>query len=978
MSLIVLRRIAVLTLAVAGVSVSQFGCASHGASVAPTTMADAVVPTVPKPAGYIDYTEETLPNGLHVIYAPMDNAPAIHVRVLYHVGSRDEDPQRQGFAHMFEHMMFRGSQHVKQEEHMKLISQVGGDSNAFTSYDQTTYVNTLPSSHLEMALWLEADRMSSFKVNDTIFQTERKVVSEEWRLRTANPPTGTLGQDFAKTAYTAHSYRWTPIGDMEQLKRATSADLQDFFNKYYIPNNATLIIAGDIDVAKTMWLVRKYYGWIPKGPEVKREVPAEPPQTEERKLVVYRRSVQTPTMVMGYKTTTYRDEDNVALDAVAQILGGAGGGGGGGRRGGGGGGTSRLAKLLTNPPAGQRPVALRATASNDQLEDLSTFEIETATYPGVNIDEVEAKIKAAVATFVASGPTADELAKYKLQARQRLLRSRETCTAVATALGEAHVFAGDTSLVNREADLIAELTPEKLKAVAAKYLQPTGLTIVQYLPDPTGAKAHKADVAAGVAPAATLPAKPNRPLVDREVPFPKGYRTTPPMGQPIAAHFNHGVVGEVNGVKVVTLSDHRVPFVNFSITMQGGGAAEPKAKIGLASLTAAMLGRGAGGQDYLSQAEELQSHGVSLGASDAGDTTRFTGSASVDQLDYAVDKAVTMLTQPNFAVADFNRLRIQSVQGLRQFRRQDQALASRELAKALWPDTPLSRESSEETLAAITLDDVKEWYKQAYRRDGAFIVVSGDITPERSLEIAAKLTAVIPTGKGPVATYDVPAEPAKRRIILIDNPDARQATILVGFRGYTSDAPERSAGSVASQVLSAGIDARLNRYLRAEKGWTYGAYGNFSAGRHSGEFVASMATNPDTAGVSVEGIFKVLGEMRAAEITDDELDRAKSRSIGAMVMSMQTVQQQAAQRTEILLNGWPDDYYEQVPARVSAVTKEDVLKVMQRYTDPSNAVVVVVGSADDVAPQLKGLGDVEIVPMPALPDGGGMGGFGGQ
>src|SRR5215208_8184625 len=225
----------------------------------------------------IEFTQETLDNGLHVIYAPLHQAPVVHVRVLYHVGSRDERPDRQGFAHMFEHMMFRGSAHVKPEEHMKLIGVVGGNSNAFTSFDQTTYVNTIPSNHLEMALYLEADRMSSFNVDENIYKTERKVVAEEWRIR-QNRPYGTQYEDFLAKAFTTHSYRWTPIGNMEHLKAAEVAELQDFFNTYYLPNNATLIIAGDIDVEKTREMVKRFYGWIPRGPEVKRNIAAEPEQ----------------------------------------------------------------------------------------------------------------------------------------------------------------------------------------------------------------------------------------------------------------------------------------------------------------------------------------------------------------------------------------------------------------------------------------------------------------------------------------------------------------------------------------------------------------------------------------------------------------------------------------------------------------------------------------------------------------------------
>src|SRR5450432_1273769 len=188
----------------------------------------------------VEFEKQTLDNGLTVIYAPLHNAPVVHVRVLYHVGSRDEKPDRQGFAHMFEHMMFRGSAHVAPEQHMKMIGVNGGNSNAFTSFDQTTYFETIPSNAVQMALYLEADRMASFKVNDNIFQTERKVVAEEWRMRYANQPLGPMFADFSKLAFQTSSYRWTPIGDMDQLRQASSSELQQFFNTYYVPNNACL------------------------------------------------------------------------------------------------------------------------------------------------------------------------------------------------------------------------------------------------------------------------------------------------------------------------------------------------------------------------------------------------------------------------------------------------------------------------------------------------------------------------------------------------------------------------------------------------------------------------------------------------------------------------------------------------------------------------------------------------------------------
>ncbi|MEM6315545.1 MAG: pitrilysin family protein, partial [Planctomycetota bacterium] len=278
--------------------------------VGDTALADA--PTQELTVPTIDYHTQTLDNGLQVIYAPMDNAPVVHVRVLYHVGSRDEQPDRRGFAHMFEHMMFRGSAHVPSEKHMDLINATGGQSNAFTSFDQTTYINTVPSNHLEMALYLEADRMASFKVTPEVFDTERSVVTEEWRQRVANPPYGELFGDLFDLAYDEHHYQWTPIGDMDDLAAADVDELQAFHDLYYNPNNAALIVAGDFDLDQAKAWVKRYYAWIPAGPDFERPSPTEPEQTETKKRVVHKNNIPLTQIVFAYKTTDYADDDQYA------------------------------------------------------------------------------------------------------------------------------------------------------------------------------------------------------------------------------------------------------------------------------------------------------------------------------------------------------------------------------------------------------------------------------------------------------------------------------------------------------------------------------------------------------------------------------------------------------------------------------------------------------------------------------------------
>ena len=367
-----------------------------------------------------------------MIYAPLHQAPVVEVRVFYHVGSRDERPDRQGFAHMFEHMMFRGSAHVAAQAHMKILGAVGAQVNAFTSFDQTVYHETLPSSSLETALYLEADRMAGFRVSDTIFGTERKVVAEEWRMRYMNQPYGRLFQDFLGAAFTTHSYRWTPIGNMDQLKASRSNELQDFFNTYYLPNNAVLVLAGDIEVDAAKALVAKYFGWIPKGPAVPRDIPVEPEQTEARHVEVSYRA-PLPRIQIGYHVPGYKNEDHQALDMLGLILGD-------GR-------SSRLQKMLVSS---EHPLAVQASASDMRLEDAGVFMIGAIVMQGKDPLAVEKDLKDAVADVVAHGVTQEELDKAKTQERIALVQARETATDLAEQVGEEALMTGDPNRVNTD------------------------------------------------------------------------------------------------------------------------------------------------------------------------------------------------------------------------------------------------------------------------------------------------------------------------------------------------------------------------------------------------------------------------------------------------------------------------------------------------------------------------------------------------
>jgi zinc protease len=915
--------------------------------------------TQPSDTGKINYVEEDLPNGLHVIYAPMHNAPVVHMRLLYHVGSRDERPDRQGFAHMFEHMMFRGSAHVAPQEHMRLIQSVGGYSNASTSFDDTDYVDTIPSQYLDMALYLEADRMSSFKVNADIFKTERNVVAQEWRQRTADPPYGTLWQDLLKTVFTKHNYRWAPIGDMGHLRAAQVSELQRFFNTYYVPNNACLSIAGDIDVDQAKLSVRKYFGWIPRGPDIERSTPVEPVQTKIRELTVYKSNIRLADVNLVWKTARYSSDDHYALDMLDHILGS-------GR-------TSRLSKALVNTA---EPLAADANAGNWQLEDVGVFFISAHPLPGKDPTAVRAELARQMQRVVDEGVTQEELDKARINARVQLLRSRETADQVAEQLADQYVFCGDAGRVNTVLAKIETLTPADIQAVAKKYFVPDAVSVVEYVPSsqapnslmvdqsPTTKEAESAEEK--VNSLATSAVTPSTEVVaPRVTSFPDVYPTKAPTADAKKApEFKKGVETSVDGLRTITISDSQTPIVAMNLIMRRGAHSEPVGKEGLATMTAALLRRGSAGIDYLTMSDDLESRGISVDAVDVGDTTRISVSAIPDQIEHAVMRAKQILRQPDFPEKEFRKLKAQTLAGLMQDLSEPESIAEREGDAVLWPNSAIGRHATPASVRSITLDDVKQYYQQIYVPNDSLIVFSGDVTPDRAKTLAEQFLADWKPAEAlaPV-DYTLPAAPGKQ-IIVVDNPDGQQATVQMVIRAYDIHSDEKFAGTLVSSILSDGIDSRLGRYVRAEKGYSYGVEGIFRPTRQSGMFLGFTQTALENAEPAIEAMYKVFDDVKKDGVTDAELADAQKRVAGSMVMEMQTSAQQARRRVDGILNGYPPDYYDKLPEHLGAVKADQVRDLMQKFVDEKNMTIIVVAPADAVKEPLKKLGEPVIKPMP--------------
>jgi zinc protease len=903
----------------------------------------SLVPLTARAEDGITYETEKLANGLTVIYAPMPTSPVTHVRVLYHVGSRDERADRQGFAHMFEHMMFRGSEHVKPEEHMKLVGMVGGYSNAFTSFDKTVYVDTIPNNYADMALWLEADRMSSFKVSAQIFGIEREVVQKEWGMR-QNQPYGTAFEELLATTFKKHPYRWTPIGNMEQLHKAQPSELQAFFNKYYVPNNAILVIAGGSDMAKMKEKVKQYFGWIPKGADLVRDLPKEPEQTEARRVTVTKK-VPLPRIYITYRMPPAASDDQDPIGVMLEILGG--------------GQSSRLSRaLVTNSD----PLCVQADAVAVDLEDGGVMGAEATVLQGKDPASVEKVLNEQIAQIAERPVTADELEKAKQQQRLALAKRFETAEKVASELGDEMLTRGNLNRINTARARLEAITVDDVQRVAKKYFQEAKSTTLMIKPGVPTEKEKAEAPSASTSQPASQPVEKQQP---KPVDFPADYPKEPPMsGKVPAAVFEKGVEKMVSGVRVIVMEDHRIPVVNWSLTMRQGGYVEPAGKEGLADLTASMVRRGPTGKTFDQFNEELESRGIELSVDDGGDYTRVSGFCLKEQLPFGLAATHDILTTPAFNADEFRRLKGQADSGLRLSLNNPKTVGSRKLSHALYGDSPLGRLTTIESITSITLDDVKQFFETVYRPTDAVLMISGDITVADGQAAAEKIVTGMKAGTLPKATYDFPAIPEKRRIILVDRPEAKQSSIRIGIRAFDITSDEKFPGMLAGQMLSSGIDSRLGRYVRAEKGYVYGVGAYFLPARESGSFSGSTDTRCETTAATIEAMFKVFDDMRKETVPEKELADAKFRVAGQLLMGMQTTEQQASRRVEALLNHYPIDYYDKYAERIGQVTADDVKAVMDKYVLPDRMIITVVAPASEVKEQLEKLGDVEVVPMP--------------
>lgn len=430
---------------------------------APAETKTAAPPTaaITKPAR-IEFVEYDLPNGLHVILHQDRSLPVVSTYVLYRVGSKDERPDRTGFAHFFEHLMFEGTQHIERGQIDKLISGAGGNLNASTSFDQTDYYLNLPSNQLKLALWIESERLLHAKVDETGVETQRKVVKEERRLRYDNQPYGSLFEELAKLVFGGSAYEWTPIGSAQYIDEAKIEEFRAFYKVYYVPNNAILSIAGDFDLAETKKLVEEYFGAIPKGAEPPRPKVEFKPQTEPRSVTVKKGNTPLPASLHAWRAPKETDPDAYAVEMLADIMAS--------------GKSSRIYRRLVD----KEQAALQAQAFPFLFEKAGMAGVFAVGNRGVSLEKLDQLITEEVDKMIAEGATDEELQKARNAKEAQLASAYGSMASRAKGLARYKMFYGNTNLVNTEIENYLKVTKEDIQRVAKKYFIPAGRNVLHY------------------------------------------------------------------------------------------------------------------------------------------------------------------------------------------------------------------------------------------------------------------------------------------------------------------------------------------------------------------------------------------------------------------------------------------------------------------------------------------------------------------
>ncbi len=897
----------------------------------------------------IPYEKYVLGNGMNVILQVDKSDPIAAVYVIYHVGSAREVQGKTGFAHLFEHLRFNESQDIPQGQWFKKLQTAGASTiNGSTSTDRTNYFEVIPINAVEMALWMEADRMGFLmsKVNQETFVTQQNVVQNEKR-QGDNRPYSQSQYMSTKLMYPAsHPYGHTVIGEMDDLAAASLKDVYDFHDKYYAPSNATLIVVGDINVEETKKWIDKYFAEIKSGPAPE-ALPKTPVKLNET-IRYYNEDnlANAPRLSMEYPTVEEYTKDAYALDFFGRIFAGTK--------------KSPLYKVIVE----EKKLAPSVMARGRSSEITGTFNISVTAFPTVKLGDVEAAVQEAFQRFEKEGFTDKDIERQKAGIEYSFYNSSSSVLGKAMMLGDYNIFAGSPDYMNTDFNNQMSITKADVWRVYNKYIKGQHCLITSIVPK------GMADLAA---PDSKLWAV-KEESIDKQgtkkkeivnapyVPIPSLIdRTVEPVKSrdPVVTIPDIWKDKTVNAIPVYGIVQSELPLVQFSIILRGGMLLDKPELVGVGSLTAQLMNQGTKTKTPVELQEAIQDLGARINVSGNDESITISGGCLASKLNETFALAKEMLSEPRWDEKEFDLAKKQTIESLKRTETSPTAIAQSVFSKLVYgPDNILANdpEGTIKSVNNITLSDLKKYYENNFSPTVCKITIVGDVTQQKAVALFNGLKdwkakeVKIPDVSG-IAS-------AKPGIYFIDIPNAKQSQVFAGHAGPAYTSPDFYNAVVVNYKLGGDFSGILNMILREKKSFTYGARSGFTGNSYEGEFTASSAVQANSTFESTQ-IVKDEIKKYTEGISKDDLDQVKSAILKSNAGKFETLQQLNNMLAPIVIYNLPTDYIKQREAVVTKMTTDEHKMLSQKLIHPDKLIFLIVGDKATQFEKLKelGLGD---------------------
>jgi zinc protease len=895
----------------------------------------------------IPYKKYQLPNGLNIIVHEDHSDPVVYVDVTYHVGSAREQQGRSGFAHFFEHMMFQGSEHVADEQHFKLINEAGGQLNGTTNTDRTNYFETVPSNYLELALWLEADRMGFLldSVTQKKFEVQRATVKNERGQRYENSPYGLTWEKIGEAMYPqGHPYSWQTIGYIADLDRVDVQDLKNFFLRWYGPNNATLTVSGDVTTAQVIALAEKYFGSIPRGPEVK-NMTKMPVTLDGNRYISYEDNIRFPQLVVAWPTVETFHKDEAALDALASIMSQGKG--------------SVFYKAFI-----ETGMAQFASMFNSTSELAGEYMCMIRAYPGHDLRQIDSTMRAAMLDFEKQGVTDADIARFKMGIETAFVDGLTSVQGKGATLASYSSIFGNANLIAKDVERYYAVTKEDVMRVYNQYIKgknfvelsvvPRGKTNLIAHPDNYIIPAHSS----GADESAEYKNLQMRRASDS---FNRGVQPAPgPTPTPVPPSMWRGVFA--NGMKYIGTENKEIPRTYMVLSISAGHRQEDVSKSGVAQMLVSMMDMSTEKYSAERIEEKMELLGSDVSVSLTPDEIQIYITCMTRNLDSTLALAEQKIFHPKFDAEEFELVKQRQLENIANMATQPGAMADYIFSKMLFGEghimaTPMT--GTKETAEKITLEDLKAYHQKMFSPDIARLVVVSDLKKDDVLKKSMFLQNWKSTGVTLKSTAELQskAQPGPTTIFLYDKKAAAQSEIRVGRMALPYDATgEYYRASLMNYSLGGHFNSRINLSLREEHGWTYGARSGFAGNAYTGAFSASAGVRATSSDSAVAEFMSIISTYESNGVKQDELDYMKRAISQKEALRYEDPYQKLFFMKNIVDYNLPDNYTQTQLQILQSMTKPGIDSLAHKWLGNESMTITVVGDSALLYERLVKLG----------------------